>query len=51
MASQKSETVPTEIINTVAGPIRGIVQDGISTFRGIPYAAPPVDSLRWRPRP
>jgi para-nitrobenzyl esterase len=47
MASQDSEKVPTEVITTVEGPIRGIVEDGISTFRGIPYAAPPVGALRW----
>ena len=31
------------------GRLQGFDQDGIATFRGIPYAAPPVDALRWRP--
>lgn len=48
MNSEKRETTPTAIINTVEGPIRGFVEDEISTFRGIPYAAPPVGALRWR---
>jgi len=38
------------IVTTDAGMIRGIALDGkAATFRGIPYAAPPVAELRWRP--
>lgn len=29
--------------------IEGIVEDGITVYRGIPYAAPPIGDLRWRP--
>ena len=39
---------------TRSGPVMGTAtQDGhINIFRGIPFAAPPVDSLRWRaPQP
>ena len=39
----------TEPIVTNHGPVRGFIQDGIQHFLGIPYAAPPVGSLRWRP--
>jgi para-nitrobenzyl esterase len=32
-----------------AGHLRGVVVDSVAVFRGVPYAAPPVDLLRWRP--
>ena len=37
------------IVATDKGPIRGLAIDGMEVFRGIPYAAPPVGDLRWRP--
>ena len=32
---------------TVAGRVRGTVEAGVAVFRGIPFAAPPVDDLRF----
>ncbi|MBV9412535.1 MAG: carboxylesterase/lipase family protein [Acidimicrobiia bacterium] len=37
------------IVETATGSVQGRVKDGISEFRGIPYAAPPVGELRFRP--
>ena len=36
-------------VQTDAGPVRGATSDGITAFLGIPFAAPPVGNLRWKP--
>lgn len=41
--------LPSPTVRTVDGPVTGTVSKTISTFRGIPYAAPPVGELRWTP--
>jgi para-nitrobenzyl esterase len=37
------------IVCTETGAVRGIVQGETLAFKGIPYAAPPVGHLRWKP--
>jgi para-nitrobenzyl esterase len=34
------------------GMVEGVVKDGIASFKGVPFAAPPVGDLRWKsPQP
>ena len=42
----------TTLIETDAGMVEGIQEDGFMSFKGIPFAAPPVGDLRWKePQP
>ena len=46
-APADSGTAP--IVTTTEGRVRGVIVPGGYVFRGLPYAAPPTDDLRWRP--
>jgi hypothetical protein len=37
------------VVATVQGDVRGVVENGIAIFRGIPYAQAPVGKLRFKP--
>lgn len=38
-----------DVVQLDSGPICGMLEDGMRIFLGIPYAAPPVGELRWKP--
>jgi len=38
-----------DVVQLDSGPISGKVEDGVHVFLGIPYAAPPIGELRWKP--
>ncbi len=46
--SAKGGSAPL-VIETSDGAVRGALGDGVRTFEGIPFAAPPVDDLRFQP--
>ena len=41
--------VMTSTVETATGSVQGKHKDGVHQFRAIPFAAPPVDDLRFRP--
>jgi len=40
---------PDDQVKVDAGILKGAVDGGVLSFKGIPYAAPPVGDLRWKP--
>ena len=40
---------PGAVVHVESGDLRGVIADGIASYKGVPYAQPPVGPMRWRP--
>lgn len=50
VAARRVQSYP--VVETRCGPVRGADDGAVASWKGIRYAAPPVDELRWRaPQP
>jgi para-nitrobenzyl esterase len=52
MAASLLPAAVPDVVKVDTGRVKGVVNNGIAAFKGIPFAAPPVGALRWKaPQP
>jgi len=50
LACGRPVTAQAQIVSVTGGRVEGVTVDGVTSFKGIPFAAPPIGQLRWRAR-
>ena len=48
-AAELASAAVAQQVLTESGTISGVSENGLSVYKGVPFAAPPVGDLRWRP--
>jgi para-nitrobenzyl esterase len=43
------EAAQPPVVRVDSGQLQGVAADGVISYKGIPFAAPPIGELRWRP--
>ena len=49
LGAQKNAATAISKVKIESGIIKGMQEGAVESFKGIPYAAPPVGNFRWRP--
>jgi para-nitrobenzyl esterase len=47
--NQEGAPIVSIVAHTEAGDLRGVDENGVAVFRGVPYAAPPIGARRFAP--